>query len=91
VARRVLMSFNYRGRAWVVVFWDADRTRTMLPRKARFTTDEALVEFTRRAGGPKTLEDRNILAMMIERKSGEIALELTEEQYAKLRKARHER
>jgi hypothetical protein len=39
------------------------------------------------AGGPKTLEDRNILAMMIERKSGEIALELTEEQYAKLRKA----
>jgi hypothetical protein len=45
-------------------------------RKARFTTDEALVEFTRRAGCPKTLEDQ----------SGEIALELTEEQYANLRK-----
>jgi hypothetical protein len=44
------------------------------------------VEFTHRAGGPKTLEDRNILAMMIERKSGEITLELSDEQYHKLRK-----
>jgi hypothetical protein len=45
-----------------------------------------LIEFTRRAGGPKTLEDRNILAMMIQNKSGEITLELTDEQYAKLRR-----
>jgi hypothetical protein len=54
---------------------------TALPRRARFTTDEALIEFTRRAGGPKTLEDRNILDMMIQKKSGEITLELTDEQY----------
>jgi hypothetical protein len=71
------MSFDYRGKSWVVVFWNTDRMRTMLPRGARFTSDEALVEFTQRAGGPKTLEDRNILAMMMERKSGEITLNLT--------------
>jgi hypothetical protein len=46
-----------------------------------------LIEFTRRARGPKTLEDRNILDMMIQKKSGEITLELSDEQYAKLRRA----
>ena len=29
-----------------------------------------MVEFTRRAGGPKTLEDRNIFDMMIRRSFG---------------------
>ena len=33
---------------------------------------------------PGTLEDRNILAMMIQKKSGEITIELTDEQYRKL-------
>jgi hypothetical protein len=61
--------------------------RRPLPRKARFTTDESPIEFARRAGGCRTLEDKNILAMMIQRKSGEIALELTDEQYNKLRRA----
>jgi hypothetical protein len=83
---RVLMSFRYWN-AWDVIFFNTDRMRTALPRKARFATDEALIEFTRRAGGPKTLEDRNILAMMIQKKSGEITLELTDEQYEKLRRA----
>jgi hypothetical protein len=46
-----------------------------------------MVEFTRRAGGPKTLEDRNILAMMMQSQAGEITLELTTEQYDKLRRA----
>jgi hypothetical protein len=32
---------------------------------------------THRAGGPRTLEDRNILDMMIQKKSGENTLELT--------------
>jgi hypothetical protein len=80
------MSFSYGKGFWGVVFWQSDRMRTPLPRKARFTTDEALIEFTRRAGGPKTLEDRNIFTMMIERKSGEITLELSDEQYEKLRR-----
>jgi hypothetical protein len=55
--------------AWDLIFCDTDRMRTALPRRARFTTDEALIEFTRRAGGPKTLEERNILDMMIQKKS----------------------
>jgi hypothetical protein len=79
------MTFSYGKGFWFVVFWENDRMRTPLPRKARFATDEAMLEFIRRAGGPKTLEDKNILAMMIQRKSGEITLELTDEQYRKLR------
>jgi hypothetical protein len=55
-----------------------------LPRLAFFNSDEAMVEFTRRAGGPKTLEDRNIFEMMIRRSFGEITLELTAEQFARL-------
>jgi len=82
---RVLMCFDYRS-GWHVVFWDTDRMRSKLERTAFFNSDEALVEFARRAGGPKTLEDKNIFAMMIQRRSGEITLELTAEQYAKLRK-----
>jgi hypothetical protein len=80
------MSFRYRN-AWDVIFFDRDRMRTALPRRARFTTDEALIEFTRRAGGTRTLEDRNILEMMMrQHKSGEINLEINDEPYAKLRK-----
>jgi hypothetical protein len=82
---RILMSFSCQ-QVWIVIFFDSDRRRTALPRRARFTTDEALIEFTRRAGAAKTLEDKNILAMMIQKKVGEIILELTDEQYAKLRK-----
>lgn len=73
--------------AWDVIFFDTDRMRTALPREGALTTGEALIEFTRRAGGPKTLEDRNILAMMIQKKSGEITLELTDDQYAKLKQS----
>jgi hypothetical protein len=46
---RVLMTFSHHD-VWWVVFWDNDHTRTPLPRKARFTTDEAMVEFIRSAG-----------------------------------------
>lgn len=78
---KVLMSLVETSGCWVVVFWNKDRMRTPLPRKARFTTDESLIEFARRAGGCRTLEEKNILDMMMQRKSGEVALELTDEQY----------
>ena len=77
------MSFTYR-KGWYVCFFDSDRNRRQLPRLAFFNSDEAMVEFTRRAGGPKTLEDRNIFEMMIRRSFGEITLELTAEQFARL-------
>jgi hypothetical protein len=77
------MSITYR-KGWHVCFFDSDRKRRQLPRLAFFNSDEAMVEFTRRAGGPKTLEDRNIFEMMIRRSFGEITLELTAEQFARL-------
>ena len=76
------MTFSYRE-TWWVVFWDNDRMRTPLPRKARFTSDEAMVEHPR-AGYSMTLENKTILEMMLQRKSGEINLELTGDQYDKL-------
>ena len=66
-----------------VVFFDTGRMSTALPRRARFNSDEALIEFAQRAGGIKMSEDRQILDMMIHRKTGEITLNLTDEQYAK--------
>jgi hypothetical protein len=79
------MSFRYWN-AWDVIFFDTDRMRTALPRRARFNSDEALIEFAQRAGGIKMSEDRQILEMMIQRKIGEITLNLTDEQYTKLRR-----
>jgi hypothetical protein len=83
---RVLMSFTFR-KGWHVCFFEGDRNRQQLPRLAFFNSDEVMVDFTQRAGGPKTLEDRNKFAMIMERGFGEIILELTDEQYDKLRKA----
>ena len=77
------MSFTYRT-GWHVCFFDSDRNRRQLRRLAFFNSDEAMVEFMRRAGGPFTLEDRNIFEMMIRRSFGEITLELTAEQFARL-------
>ncbi len=82
---KVLMSLRYWN-AWDVIFFDTDRMRTALPRRARFNSDEALIEFAQRAGGIKMSEDRQILDMMIQRKTGEITLNLTDEQYTKLRR-----
>jgi hypothetical protein len=70
---KVLMSFRYWN-AWDVIFFDTDRMRTALPRRARFNSDEALIEFAQRAGRIKMSEDRQILEMMIQRKISEITL-----------------
>ena len=72
---KVLMSFGEKNDCWFVVFWNSDRMRTSLPRKARFATDESMIEFARRAGGIRTQEDRQIFELMIKCRSGEITLE----------------
>jgi hypothetical protein len=82
----VLMSFTLR-KGWHICFFECGHNRRQLPRLAFFNSDEAMVEFARRAGWPKTLEDRNIFAMIVERGFGEIPLELTGDQYDKLRRA----
>jgi hypothetical protein len=81
------MSFTYR-KGWHVCFFESVRNRRQLPRLAFFNSDEAMVEFTRRAGGPKTVEDRNIFEMMIRSSFGEIRLELTAEQFFRLQRRR---
>jgi hypothetical protein len=55
---KVLMSFTFR-KGWHICFFDCDRRRSQLPRLAYCNSDEEMVEFSRRAVGPKTLEDRN--------------------------------
>jgi hypothetical protein len=79
------MSFRYWN-AWDVIFFDTDRMRAALPRRARFNSDEALIEFAQRAGGIKMSEDRQILEIMIQRKTDAITLNLTDEQDTKLRR-----
>jgi hypothetical protein len=79
---KVLMSFTFR-KGWHICFFDCNRRRSQLPRLAFCNS---MIEFSRRAGVPKTLEDRNIFGMLIQRGAGEVTLELTDEQYDKLRK-----
>lgn len=79
------MSFHYKD-GWHVIFFDGDRRRTALPRRAFFNSDEVMTEFIRRGGGLRTLEDRNIFEMQLAKNFGETELLLTPEQYEKLRK-----
>ena len=50
--------------------------RTALPRKTRLNSDEVMIEFARCADGLRTSDVRNIFDLMIQRKFGEITLEL---------------
>jgi hypothetical protein len=46
-----------------------------------------MLEFVRRGRGVRTLEDRNILDMQMRgNRHGDVILDLTDEQYAKLKK-----
>lgn len=82
---RVIMSFAYQN-GWRCAFFDSDRKRTPLPRKAFFNSEETLTEFVRRSDGIKTLEDRNIFEMQLKRNFGDVDLNLTLEQYRELMK-----
>ena len=84
------MSFTYRS-CWEVVFFETDRWGTVLPRTARFNSGEVMIDFIRRSGGLNALEDRNILDMMMKRNFGEVILNLTNEQNAKLRQVKRNR
>jgi hypothetical protein len=84
---KVLMSFHYRD-GWSVMFFETDRRRTKLPRSAFFNTDEAMLEFVRRGNGAKTLEDKKILEMQMRgSRFGDVTLELTDEQFARLKRS----
>lgn len=83
--RRILMFFIYKN-GWRVTFFDNDRYCTKLRRTAFFNSSDTMAEFARRAGGLRTLEERNIFDMQVQRNCGEIEIDPTPEQYATLRK-----
>ena len=84
---RVLASFHYEG-GWHISFYDNDRGRSQLPRRAFCHDDEALLAFIQRAGGAKDSDIRFYLGEAIKRQHGDVTLYLNAEQYDKLRMIR---
>jgi hypothetical protein len=60
--------------------------QTPLPRKLHFASSDKLVKLVERGGGLSNLESRQALDQAIEIGRGGIFLNLTEEQYARLKK-----
>ena len=81
--RRVYMSFMDR-KGWQVQFLEQD-LKTPLPRKLHFASPDKIVELVERGGGLSNLESRQALDQAIEIGRGGVFLNLTEEQYARLK------
>ena len=84
--RRVYMSFMDR-KGWQVQFLEQD-LKTPLPRKLHFASPDKVVELVERGGGLSNLESRQALDQAIEIGRGGVFLNLTEEQYARLKTLR---
>jgi len=84
--RRVYMSFMDR-KGWQVQFLEKD-LKTPLPRKLHFASPDKVVELVERGGGLSNLESRQALDQAIEIGRGGVFLNLTEEQYARLKTLR---
>jgi hypothetical protein len=80
----VYMSFMHRE-GWHCEFLEEDLT-TSLPRKVTLDTPAKLIEMAKRRGSNLNLETRQALHHGNEIGRGGVWLELTEEQYARLRK-----
>jgi hypothetical protein len=70
---------------WDCQFLEAD-LKTSLHRHLHFTSSEKIVELVARGGGFKDQEARLMLDQGIEKGRGGVFLELTEEQYEKLKR-----
>jgi hypothetical protein len=77
------MSFQCRY-GWQVQFLEAD-LKTPLPRKLHFTSSDKIIELVERGNGLPNLESRQALDQAIEIGRGGVFLNLTAEQYAKLK------
>jgi len=77
------MSFMDR-KGWQVQFLEKD-LKTPLPRKLHFASPDKVVELVERGGGLSNLESRQALDQAIEIGRGGVFLNLTEEQYARLK------
>jgi hypothetical protein len=82
--RRVYMSFQ-DGQGWQCHFLEAD-LQTPIPKRLHFASSANLVELVERGGGIIDQEARLMLEQGISMGRGGVFLNLTEEQYAKLRK-----
>lgn len=81
--RRVYMFFGHRN-GWECQFLEAD-LKTPLPRKITFATSDKVSEFARRGGAFMNLESEQAFDHGVEFGRGGVYLELTEEQYRKLK------
>ena len=82
--RRVYMSFTLT-KGWFCQFLEED-AQTTLPRTIRMKDTDKIFELAERGGYRLNLEGRQAIQHGIDIGRGGVWLELTEEQYAKLRK-----
>jgi hypothetical protein len=81
--KRVYMHFMLR-KGWFCQFLEED-LKTALPKTVQFTDDKKIWEMAKRGGFTLNLSGRQDLQEKIRKGSGGVWLELTPEQYAKLR------
>jgi len=81
---RVYMSFQDRM-GWQVQFLEAD-LQTPLPRRLHFNSSDKIVELVERGGGLPELASRQALELAIQVGRGGVFLNLTAEQYGKLKR-----
>lgn len=80
---RVYVSFQCRN-GWHCQFLEAD-LKTALPLKLHFISSDKIIELVRRGGGFAGQEGRLMLIQAIEMGRGGVFLNLTPEQYSKLK------
>lgn len=80
---RVYLSFQLRN-GWHCQFLEPD-LKTSLPRKLHFTSSDKVIELIERAGGFTDQDSRSMVNHAIEMGRGGIFLDLTPDQYEKLK------
>jgi hypothetical protein len=85
-SHRVYMSYM-QNRGWYCQFLEED-LKTSLPRKFTFATSDKVIELVERSGGIKNTEARQALEYGINIGRGGVFLNLTEEQYSKLKRGK---
>lgn len=77
------MQFYLRD-GWLCFFLEEDM-RVPLPKKLRFSDPEKIMTMARIGGASMKLEDKQALEFAIKNGRGSICLNLTDDQYAKLK------
>ena len=77
------MSFEFKA-GWLCQFLDED-LKTMLPKRLTVKDEKKIWEMAKRGGFTLNISGRQEIEHALRRKRGGIWLELTPEQYAKLR------